>query len=598
MDTPLVDAVGLPARPAPRGRQASQAIVAWLGAWGAALPLLLVVGVCLVAPVLLVLGRSVVTYDGIGLSAWSRVLSSPVNQRGIVTSIELGLICAALSALIGTPLAWLVSRMLAGRRATWLGLMNVAAHFGGIGLAFAYVATLGTFGMVTLFLHQLGLDVVPPARESLAALVIAYLHSLVPLFVLLTVPAMSLLRDEWWEAAQTASATRLQFWRRVGLPVLAPFIGAGFLLAFTWTIGIYGIAYAMAGESAAMPTVLITLQIGQALSEDAVRGPERAAVLAVLLTVLAVGALLAYRLLLRRGLRWFAGGSLGGLAGVGRAAGAGRRRRRDLLGPALLLGAFLVYAFLPIVAVVLYSLSARWTTGILPEAFTLAHWTSALASPRIAGAFATSLSLGVLTTVLVLALAVPAVYWARVKNQRIRPLLDISAAIPFALPFLVIGFAIHQFTGIFMPGLQGSFAVLLLAYASVCFPFVYWALDGAMSAADVRRLSEAAETCGASAWQAIRRVVLPNVRPGVVTAAMLSFALAIGEFAMIKVMAGSIVSVSIWSAGEMRASGGNYASLAVVTTIIFGLLFASSVVVAWVNRGRAAALAEGGGINR
>mgnify|MGYP000080994394 CR=1 FL=1 len=54
--------------------------------------------------------------------------------------------------------------------------------------------------------------------------------------------AMGAIRDDWWEAAQVSSATRTQFWRRVGVPVLTPFIGAGWLLIFTWSIGIYFLA--------------------------------------------------------------------------------------------------------------------------------------------------------------------------------------------------------------------------------------------------------------------------------------------------------------------------------------------------------------------
>ena len=120
-----------------------------------------------------------------------------------MTSLQLGLICAVISVLVGLPLAWLISRMLVGRRSAWLGLMNVAAHFGGIGLAFAYIASLGSFGFVTLLITALGIPFDPPDRDTLTALVITYEHANIPLFVLLTVPAMGMLRREWSEAAET-----------------------------------------------------------------------------------------------------------------------------------------------------------------------------------------------------------------------------------------------------------------------------------------------------------------------------------------------------------------------------------------------------------
>jgi len=476
--------------------------------------------------------------------------------------------------------------MFGSRRAASFGVLNVSAHFGGIGLAFAFIATLGAFGMITQILQGIGLPFVPPARDSFAALVITYEHANIPLYVLLLVPAMAMLRDEWSEAAETASATRAQFWRRIGLPVLLPFIGAGFVLSFMWTIGIYGIAYALAGQSAAIPIQLITLQIGQALSDDAIRGPERAAVLSLVLICFALASLFLYRWLLRRGLRWL--GTESGSASV-TADGAGRpndRRRGFPWLSVLILVPFLVYVFLPIIAVVLYSFSGRWAGTILPEELTLRYWQTAFAEPSIVRAFVTSLTLATLTTLLALVLAVPAIYWARVRNPRISGLLDLAAAIPFALPFVVIGFAVLQFTGTAAPWLQGTYPLIVLIYVAVTFPFVYWTIDASMAAANVRQLSEAAATCGSSPLQTIVRVILPAIRPGLVSAALLAFALAIGEFALVKVLGGSLTTISLWSAREMARTAGAYAQLAVVTTIVFVILFTLSTVVAYVNRGR------------
>jgi ABC-type spermidine/putrescine transport system permease subunit II len=564
-----------------------------LADWAPALPIITVLCVMLVLPIVALLARSFMPADGLGLSAWSRVLDQPINRRAIATSLELALVCAATSVIVGTPLAWLISRMVASHRAAWIGLLNVSAHFGGIGLAFAYVATLGSFGMVTLLLRGLGATFDPPARDSFLALVITYEHANIPLYVLLIVPAMAMLRDEWAEAAAASAATRLQFWRRIGLPILAPFIAAGFVLSFTWSIGIFGIAYALAGQSAALPIQLITLQIGQSLADDAIRGPERAAVLSVILMLLAALALVAYRALLARGARWLRGGpGLAGGAAASRAAFAGQPRRRTTRFVSVaLFGALAIYLCLPIVAVALYSIAARWTTGVLPEAYTLDHWSSAFASGRIIGAFTTSLTLAAWTTAIVLVLTVPAVYWMRVRNGRIRPVLELAAAIPFALPFVVIGFAVLSFTAVVAPGLQGSYWLLVLAYVAISFPFVYWTIDGAMAAADVTRLSEAAATCGASAGRTLWSVVLPNIRAGITTAAMLAFALAIGEFALVKVLASSIQTVPVWSASAMTASGGSLAPLAVVTVVTFGLLFLVSAAVAYLNRGRSSSTA-------
>lgn len=577
---------------APNPSRLGAAVRALVAAWAPAAPLLIVLVVFLIAPILNLLARSFITADGIGLDAWTRVLSQPINQRAIFTSLQLGIICAVISVVVGLPLAWLISRMLVGRRSAWLGLMNVTAHFGGIGLAFAYIASLGSFGFVTLLIGALGIPFDPPDRDTLAALVLTYEHANIPLFVLLTVPAMGMLRREWSEAAETTGASRWMFWRRVGLPLLAPFVGAGFVLSFTWSIGIYGIAYALAGQSAAIRVSLITLQIGQALHDDAVRGPELAAVLSVILIALALTALFIYRRLLRRGLRWLNTASTGSLAETAAPARAQRNSTGSRVLKWLLFGGVALYLIVPLVAVALYSVAGRWV-GPLPDYLTLDNWVEAFTSPSILSAFSSSIWLAIWTTVLVLILTVPAVYWARVVNRRIRPLLEFTAIIPFALPFVVIGFALLIFSGMAFPQLQGTFVLLVMASVAVSFPFVYWTIDGSMAAADVTRLTEAAASCGASQAQTLRRVVLPSIKGGLATAAMLSFALAIGEFALVRLLGGAIVTVPIWSAQQMEVRGGGLGPLAVVTTVVFVLLFVLSVAIAYVNRGRAAAVGPG-----
>jgi putative spermidine/putrescine transport system permease protein len=273
--------------------------------WLPAVPLIVLVTLCLIGPAVVLVIQSFWGPRGFTLDRWTTVLSSKSNQDAIVTSLSLAACAATISLVVGAPVAWLVSRMLTGRRAFWLGLLNVSANFGGIGLAFAYLATLGAVGMITLFIQGLGIGFQPPRSSSFAALLMAYLFTNIPLFVLLVIPAMGVLRADWWEAAQVAGARRRQFWRRVGLPVLTPFLASGWLLIFTWSIGIYGIAYGLAGQSGGTAVRLITLQIGNALQSDVINGPAKAGVMAVILMAIATASLLAYRSLLRRGLRWF-----------------------------------------------------------------------------------------------------------------------------------------------------------------------------------------------------------------------------------------------------------------------------------------------------
>lgn len=300
-------ALGEAARVAPPSQGAAARLGRLVGDWLPALPLIALAIALLVAPTVELVVRSFYSAEtGATLDFWAQTIGSKGGQRAILTSVLLGLVCATLAVLLGGPLAWLVSRMVTSHRSFWLSMLNVAANFGGIGLAFGYMAALGSYGMVTLALNDLGwkgFD--PPEIGSFASLVMAYCYTNIPLFVLLTLPAMAILRTEWMEAAETCAASRGQFWRFVGLPILTPFLLAGWLLIFTWSIGIYGLAYALGQTAATTGSLrLITLQIGLTLNTGA-GSEERAYVYAVVLLLLAVVSLLSYRATLRRALRWF-----------------------------------------------------------------------------------------------------------------------------------------------------------------------------------------------------------------------------------------------------------------------------------------------------
>src|SRR5262249_48805462 len=134
-------------------------------------------------------------------------------------------------------------------------------------------------------------------------LVLVYLYFHVPLFVLLNLPAMGAVTDEMWEAAAVAGASTRRFWWRVGLPVLAPFLLAGWILMFVSAIGTYAVPLALLGTDG--PLDLMTRRIGALVQTIGTTNRfERAACLSLLLIVLSVAALWVYQYLLRRAARW------------------------------------------------------------------------------------------------------------------------------------------------------------------------------------------------------------------------------------------------------------------------------------------------------
>lgn len=248
-------------------------------------------------------------------------------------------------------------------------------------------------------------------------------------------------------------------------------------------------------------------------------------------------------------------------------------------------GAVLLYLLIPILAVVLYSFATRWTSHMLPDGYTLDHWRESLAEERMQQAIWRTTWMAFLVLLLDLVLVVPAVYWQRVRNPRIRLVLETTAAIPFVLPFVVIAFGILKLVGRTVPHLLGTPWIILLGHAAVAFPFLYWAVDGAMSAANIVRLNEAAQCCGASPLQTLRHVVVPNIGAGLAAGGMLVFATSFGEFALVQILAGArFENVSLYSLNLLTETTSQVEKLAVLTIITFVVLFAVSAGVVYVNR--------------
>lgn len=272
----------------------------------AVLPLLVFVAIAFGLPALAMLdGAFTVKDQATGASSYTTTNLTGSFQGAYLTaltgSVKLSAVSAGLATLLGLPLAQAVvtSRSRALREAV-LTASGVLANFGGVPLAFAFVATLGNSGVLTrhLSLTDHGWDL-----YSFWGLVVVYLYFLIPLMVLTITPALDGLRSQWREAARNNGATTVQYWRHVALPVLAPSLLGGLVLLFGSAFAAYATAAAMVGS--AVP--LVTLQIADAISGNVLVGQENVALALSLDMVLIAGLVMAvYLPLQRRSARWLA----------------------------------------------------------------------------------------------------------------------------------------------------------------------------------------------------------------------------------------------------------------------------------------------------
>ncbi|MDX3072496.1 ABC transporter permease [Streptomyces sp. NPDC088354] len=272
--------------------------------WLAVAPLLVFVAISFGAPALAMLNGAFTVKDpATGASSYTTANLTHSLQGAYLTALWGSVKLSALSAAIGTVCGLLLaqavvtSRFRALREAV-LTASGVLANFGGVPLAFAFVATLGNSGILT---RRLGLADKGWNLYSFWGLVIVYLYFLIPLMVLTVTPALDGLRVQWREAAQNNGATGVQYWRHVALPVLAPSLLGGFVLLFGSAFAAYATAAAMVGSS----VPLVPLQIADAISGNVLVGQENVGLALSLDMVVVAGLVMAiYLPLQRRSARW------------------------------------------------------------------------------------------------------------------------------------------------------------------------------------------------------------------------------------------------------------------------------------------------------
>ncbi|MET0596272.1 MAG: ABC transporter permease subunit [Mesorhizobium sp.] len=192
-------------------------------------------------------------------------LTQPTIVAAYWISIKVSLASAVLGALIGVAIAIAIVRggLPEWIRSATLTFSGVASNFAGIPLAFAFLATLGRLGLVTVLLKSVGVDLYAFGFNILSfwGLTLTYLYFQIPLMVVIITPAIDGLKKEWGEAAATLGATQWQYWRMVVIPVLWPSFLGTVILLFANSFGAIATAYALTGSSLNIVPILLYAQI-------------------------------------------------------------------------------------------------------------------------------------------------------------------------------------------------------------------------------------------------------------------------------------------------------------------------------------------------
>jgi spermidine/putrescine transport system permease protein len=265
------------------------------------------------------------------------------------------------------------------------------------------------------------------------------------------------------------------------------------------------------------------------------------------------------------------------------------RLRRRLLDGVLNVyaGLALLYLLVPIAIILVFSFNnPRGRFNFIWQEFSLSAWTDPFSVPGIGDALAKSLEIAAISTVIATALGTLTALALVRYEFRGRAPVNFFIFIPLATPEVVLGAALLSMFLNF--AVTTGFGTIVIAHIMFNLSFVIVTVRSRLIGFD-RSLEEAAQDLGATPWQTFRLVTLPLIMPGVISAALLAFALSIDDFVITNFTSGATITFPIFVWGALRVSVPP--EIYVIGSMIFLFTLAMMLLTVWQQR-RAERMAE------
>ena len=267
-------------------------------------PLLIFIAIFFLWPIAAVFLNAFKNNDNSFTWANYQLLFQAPYNKAFYNSIRLGLVSALSGAIPGALIALAIAQYGNVKLKKFIAsISGVLANTGGVPLAFMFLAAFGPEGLATLALKSIGLDLYGHGFTlfSFWGLVIIYTYFQIPIMVIVFSPAIESLRKEWRDAANSLGASDLQYWVRVGIPLLTPPFLASFLLLFASAFSAFATARAMTvGNISLVPLIIGTLLDGNVTVNQFNLGYA----LAMGMIIVALLAMIPYLVIQARASRW------------------------------------------------------------------------------------------------------------------------------------------------------------------------------------------------------------------------------------------------------------------------------------------------------
>jgi spermidine/putrescine transport system permease protein len=261
-----------------------------------------------------------------------------------------------------------------------------------------------------------------------------------------------------------------------------------------------------------------------------------------------------------------------------RRARAGRRLLDGVLN--VYAGLALFYLLVPIAIILVFSFNdPRGRFNFIWQEFSLDAWTDPFGVPGIGDALVNSLEIAALSTLVATALGTLTALALVRYEFRGRAPVNFFIFIPLATPEVVLGAALLSLFLNF--SVATGFGTIVIAHIMFNLSFVIVTVRSRLIGFD-RSLEEAAQDLGATPWQTFRLITLPLIMPGVVSAALLAFALSIDDFVITNFTSGPTVTFPVFVWGALRVAVPP--EIYVIGSMIFLFTLAMMLLTVWQQR--------------
>jgi len=522
---------------------------------------------------------------GLDIAGLAATIGKPVYLAVLGRSLEIAAWTTVLCLVGGLPIALGIHAAQGRWKRMLLVAVLVPFWTSALVKGFAWAVLLGRNGVLnTTFSAAAGSQVETGILYTHGAVVLGMVHTLMPFAVVSILPVLEALDPRLEKAARTLGAGRVEAFARVVLPLVKPGLAAASLIVLITSVGFFIIPALLGGPRQMMVANLIIESVQEIMNWKLAGG------LALILFGLVVVILLAYGAIF----------GMGSLIGEQRASANGARRPRRLWDPrrarawttvdrlgelaqrlpgsgwsgrhvgTVVLGLLLLFLLAPVLVLIPVSFTRSAIVDWPPEFFSF-RWYQALWTPTWLAAATRSLLVAFFASLLAIALALPAAIWFVRHAGRWRTASLVAVISPLIIPRIIL--AVGLFWLYARLGLVGSNLGLVIGHAVIAVPFVTLTLISVIQAYD-ERLDSVAAVCGAAPAYRLRRITLPILAPGLLSAFLFACVTSIDELTIALFVTGGLTNTlpkQMWDEASIKVTP-TLASASVVLFVVMAVV--------------------------